>query len=144
MKDSKSSNGFDLLPSLLFLGSGSYVCYESVIPVTLESNLGLWYNYIVGPAPSKDILRLTYLFFSRSTFSIASEILNLGISKGSPLLLIAGGAPYREGSILRCCVAKFVPTNGFGEPTMLVQPYLLDKVAKWPVIKAVGWFCIGC
>ena len=69
MKDSKSSNGFDLLPSLLFLGSGSYVCYESpVMPVALESNLGLWYNYMVVRAPSKDILGITDAFFSSSTF----------------------------------------------------------------------------
>mgnify|MGYP000256150690 FL=1 len=69
MKDSMSSDGFDLLPSLILLGSGSYVCCESpVIPVALESNLGLWYNYMVGRAPSKDILGITDVFFSSSTF----------------------------------------------------------------------------
>ena len=69
INDFMSSYGFDLLPSLIVLGSGSYVCYESpVMPVALESNLGLWYNYMVVRAPSKDILGITDAFFSSSTF----------------------------------------------------------------------------
>lgn len=142
-KCSMSSDGFDLLPSLILVGSGSYVCCESpVMPVALESNLGLWYNYMVGRAPSKDIFGITEAFFSSSTFYIASAILNLGISRGTPFLLIVGGA-LAIGSILGCCVVWFRLTTGFGERTKLVQPYLLDKLAKWPAIRLEGWFSKG-
>ena len=143
MNELMSMVGFVLLPSFtlgVLTKSGSSVNYdEVVIPVSLESNLGLWYNYMLGWAPREDIFGITSGGFSASIFLTASSMLNFGFSVEILGRIIAGGAPEGTG-LSRSCVWIFGSLVSWGGAIVPEQPYLLDKEAKCPAISFDGRF----